>query len=117
MREYQFATDGYRLFGALNRLCDTDNNWFNCGPSQKHVLRQIKAIDFSLIGDSHRKSLYQERAGFNKDAEGKPILATEMDVALLMLYGQILYAGRSYTFALSKQSQRQKGTTRFNDFG
>lgn len=101
MREYQFVTDGYRLFGALNRLCDTENTWFNCGPSQKHVLRQIKAVDFSLIGDAHRKSLYQERAGYNKDGEGNPILATEMDIALLMLYGQILYAGRSFTFALN----------------
>jgi len=108
MREYQFVTDSYRLFGALNRLCDTDNEWFNSSPSQKFVLRQIKAVDYSLIRDTHSKpSIFQDRAGFNRDSIGNEIFATDMDVALLMLYGQILYAGRNFTFALSKSPERQ----------
>ena len=102
MREYQFVTDGYRLFSAFNRLSDSENSWYNCGPSQKHILRQLKAVDFSLLGDARRKSLFQERASYTtKDENGNQIRAQEMDVALLMLYGHILYAGKSYAYAVS----------------
>ena len=104
IKEYQLITDGYRLFSALNRLCDTDNSWFNCSPSQKFILRQIKAVDFSLIGDSYRKSIFQERAGYSRDNTGKLTQATDVDIVLLMLYGQILYAGKSFTFALSEHT-------------
>ncbi len=103
MKEYQFVTDGYRLFSALNRLCDSENSWYNCGPSQKYILRQLKAVDFSLLGDAPRKTPFQERASYStRDSNGNPIRAENMDVALLMLYGHILYAGKSYAFAVSK---------------
>ncbi len=103
MKEYQFVTDGYRLFSALNRLCDSANSWYNCGPSQKYVLRQLKAMDFSLVGDARSKSLFQERASYTtKDKKGNLIQAEDMDVALLVLYGHILYVGRSYSYALSR---------------
>ena len=91
MKEYQFFSDGYRLFSALNRLCDSDNSWFNCGPSQKYILRQLKAVDFSLLASLG-----------TKDGERLRSRAEEMDVALLMLYGHILHAGRSYAYAVSK---------------
>ena len=103
MKEYQFATDGYRLFSALNRLCESSNSWYNCGPSQKYVLRQLKAMDFSLVGDARNKTLFHERASYTtKDGNGNVIRAEGMDVALLVLYGHILYAGKSYSYALSK---------------
>ena len=102
MREYQFVTDGYRLFAALNKLCDGENSWYNCGPSQKYLLRQIKAVDFSLIEDGQRKSFWQEKASYStKDRKGNPVQAGDMDVALLMVYGHILFAGRSYSYAVS----------------
>ena len=102
MREYQFVTDSYRLFSVLNRLSDSEGSWYNHGPSQKYILRQLKAVDFSLLGDSRRKSSFQERASYTtKDGEGNQIRAQDMDVALLMLYGHILYAGKSYAYAVS----------------
>ena len=102
MKEYQFVTDGYRLFSALNRVSDTDKSWYNCGPSQKYILRQLKAVDFSLSREARRKSLFQERASYTtNDDDGNQIRAQEMDVALLMLYGHILYAGKSYAYAVS----------------
>ena len=102
MVEYQFVTDGYRLFSALNRLCDTTNAWYNCGPSQKYVLRQLKAMDFSFVGEDRKRSLFQQRASYTtKDCEGSPIQAEDLDVALLMLYGHILFAGRSYAYSVS----------------
>ena len=102
MKDYQFITDGYRLFSVLNRLSDSENSWYNCGPSQKYILRQLKAVDFSLLSDISRKSLFQERASYTtRDEYGNQIRAQDMDVALLMLYGHILYAGKSYAYAVS----------------
>ena len=110
MKEYQFVTDGYRLFSALNRLSDSENSWYNSGPSQKYILRQLKAVDFSLSGDARRKSLFQERASYTtKDENGNHIRAREMDVALLMLYGHILYAGKSYAYAVSTSGRPIQG--------
>ena len=110
MKEYQFVTDGYRLFSALNRISNSENSWYNCGPSQKYVLRQLKAVDFSLLGDARRKSLFQERASYTtKDDNGNQIRAQDMDVALLMLYGHILYAGKSYAYAVSTSESPIRG--------
>jgi len=54
-------------------------------------------------------ALCQEKRGFRvrsdfatPDGEGGLINKTTMDVALLMLYGHIIYAGGSYMTALSK---------------
>lgn len=106
MKDFQFVTDGYRLFSAVNRLCDGRNTWFNCGPSQKYVRRQLKAMDYSLVGQGQNRCVNQERASYStKDSEGKPIYATDMDLALLVLYGQVLYMGRSFAVALSTSPQ------------
>jgi len=76
----------------------------------KFMLRQIKAIDYTLPPDPSRStpihrtraSIFQERATLTtKTATGEPIPAEEMDVALLVLYGHILYAGNSFTNALN----------------
>ena len=102
IKEYQFVTDGYRLFSALNRLCNTANAWYNCGPTQKYILRQLKAMDYSLVGHSRYKSQFQERASYTtKDEEGNWIQAQDLDIALLMLYGHILYVGKSYSYSIS----------------
>ena len=103
MREYQFVSDGYRLFGALNRVCAYDNSWYNSGPSQKHILRQLKAMDSSLRRKTDSYSSVKGVASFStKDEDGNPLLAGEINIALLTLYGHILYAGKSYAEALSK---------------
>ena len=103
MREYQFVTDSYRLYSALHRHCYRPHLWYNSGASQKYILRQVKAIDFSLIGEDRALALYNERASFTtRDQQGNAVRADSMDIALLMLYGQILYAGGSYAYALSQ---------------
>ncbi|KAI9838563.1 MAG: hypothetical protein M1819_004872 [Sarea resinae] len=102
MKEYNSATDTYRLFGALNRLYRGQGSWYNAGPSQKFVLRQVKAMDFALVGDKKKEAEYQERtSNAAKDEQGEPIISDEMDTSLLMLYGSMLYAGASYAFALN----------------
>ncbi|KAL9030329.1 MAG: hypothetical protein Q9196_001541 [Gyalolechia fulgens] len=102
MKEFQFVTDGYRLFCTINRLCDGRNTWFNCGPTQKFVRRQIKAMDYSLVDQNQRRQLYQEKASYTtRDDEGRPISAGDMDLALLMLYGYMLYLGKSFALSLN----------------
>lgn len=102
MKEFQFVTDGYRLFCTINRLCIGQNTWFNCGPTQKFVRRQLKAMDCSLVDQNQRRELYQEKASYTtRDDEGRSISAGDMDLALLMLYGYMLYLGKSFALSLS----------------
>lgn len=101
-KEYQFISDGYRLYAGLNCLSDKESAWYNSSPSQKYVLRQLKAMDFSLLGDTPYKTLSNEKASFfTKDERGNHIHAAELDIALLMLYGHMLYCGRSYAYSIS----------------
>lgn len=75
------------------------------------MLRQIKAMDYTLPennmqvrqGKATRESIYQERASLTTRDEmtGEAIPAEEMDVALLVLYGHILYSGNSFYPALN----------------
>ncbi|KAL4791413.1 hypothetical protein BDV19DRAFT_370563 [Aspergillus venezuelensis] len=111
IKEYQFVTDTYRLFAMLSCLCgDPHRSLFHSSPLMKFMLRQIKAIDFSLpdsitgarTNKAPRESIYKERAALStKDEKGTAIPAEEMDVALLVLYGHILYSGNSFYPALN----------------
>ncbi len=102
-KECQFTTDTYRLFAALNRLCKSPISWYSSGPTQKYMLRQIKAMDFVFVDEEGRKRFSSGKGSYSKpDESGRLIVNDDMDVALLMLYGHILYSGASYTHALSK---------------
>lgn len=108
MKEYQFVTDAYRLFAALSRLCgDPRKSFFHSSPSIKFMLRQVKAVDYSILDQptadaDPRLNFFAERARLStKDEQGNPIPAENMDVALLVLYGHILYAGNGFTNALN----------------
>ncbi|RDW70656.1 tetratricopeptide repeat protein [Aspergillus mulundensis] len=111
IKEYQFVTDTYRLFSMLSCLVgDPRRSLFHSSPMMKFMLRQIKAIDFTLpdhiAGTRHtkaiRESIFKERAALStKDDQGNPIPAEELDVALLVLYGHILYSGNSFYPALN----------------
>lgn len=111
IKEYQFVTDTYRLFAMLSRLVgDPHRSLFHSSPNMKFMLRQIKAIDFTLpenISPSQtsrpvRQPAYHERASLSTRNEfGEEIPADEMDVALLVLYGHILYSGNSFYPALN----------------
>lgn len=101
MKEYQFVTDAYRFHAALTRLCQGSNTWYNSGPSQKFILRQIKAMDYSLVSEDYRRKHFGEKGSYtSKDSKGNTIVNDDMDVALLVLYGHMLYAGTSFPYAL-----------------
>ena len=102
-REYQFTTDSYRMFAAMTRVCQSPISWYSSGPTQKYILRQIKAMDYALVDEDSRNKFFAERASYSALNEaGQFIVNHDMDVALLMLYGHILFAGTSYQYALSK---------------
>jgi general transcription factor 3C polypeptide 3 (transcription factor C subunit 4) len=91
------------MFAAVTRLCQSPISWYSSGPTQKYILRQIKAMDYALVDEEARKRFFAERGSYSAvDDSGQSIVNDDMDVALLMLYGHILYAGTSYQYALSK---------------
>ncbi len=66
-------------------------------------MRQVKAMDYSLVSEECQRSIVDEKAGYStKDEHNNPIVAKELDVTLLMLYGHNLYAGTGYSLALSE---------------
>jgi general transcription factor 3C polypeptide 3 (transcription factor C subunit 4) len=105
-KKFQFVSDSYRLYAALNRLCNLDNEQFHAGPSQKYVLRQLKAMDVCLsemIGEKKLGLVLAEKVGLSSvDEHGDPITAKEVDIALLALYGHMLYATGSYAYGIRK---------------
>lgn len=110
IKEYQFVTDTYRLFALLSRVSgDPHRSLFHSSPNMKFMLRQIKAMDYSLPEHisgpkktSTRPKAYHERVTLSTRTDtGEEIPAEDMDVALLMLYGHILYSGNSFNPALN----------------
>ena len=109
MKDYQFTTDVYRLFAAITRACHSPVSWYSSGPSQKYILRQIKAMDYALVDEASREKYFQERGSYSAiGPNGEPFINKDMDIALLMLYGHILFTGTSYAYALSKSSPSHK---------
>ncbi|OLL23932.1 Transcription factor tau subunit sfc4 [Neolecta irregularis DAH-3] len=89
---FRFMSDGYRFW---NRVSDT--NALVANPSTKYLLRQIKAIDGAMTGDTLPGSATLSR----KDSQGDPVKPNSYNVSLLMLYGHGLAAARSHIHALN----------------
>lgn len=103
MKVYQWTTDAYRLFGALVRLCQSPLSHLTKGPTTKYILRNIKLMDFSLLGNIRPAAEFEGRTSYSaRDANGRIIRNTEMDINLLLLYGHILYINTSFGKALRK---------------
>lgn len=67
-------------------------------------------MDFGLVSDEARKKYFSEKGSYSaQDENGQQVINKDMDVALLMVYGHILYTGTSYTYALSKWSRSHAG--------
>ncbi|KAK2051703.1 RNA polymerase III transcription factor tfiiic [Colletotrichum caudatum] len=97
MKVRQKDSDSYRMFAALCRLCQSPASWYNSGPAQKYILRQIKIIDASHFATSHADRDHGAVAWGRTDTTE----AKQLDICLLMLYGHILFTSTSYTFALN----------------
>ncbi|KAI1094687.1 TPR-like protein [Rostrohypoxylon terebratum] len=96
MREYQYDTEPFRMFSALSRLCPSPASWYASGPVQKYMLRQIKLMDQAVDAQGPEVSGDEEGPPTGRVYPGK-----ELDVTLLMLYGNILFISNSFTYALN----------------
>lgn len=95
---YQLDSDAYRMFAALCRLCQSPASWYNSGPVQKFILRQIRVIDATQM----RATMPDSAVTAPPDLSSTQGETRNLDVCLLMLYGHILFTSTSYTFALSE---------------
>lgn len=63
-------------------------------------------MDYTLVDEESRDKFFTEKGSYSAyDKTGRLLVNDDMDVALLMLYGHILYAGTSYPYALSTCNQ------------
>ncbi|KAI2470582.1 TPR-like protein [Annulohypoxylon bovei var. microspora] len=96
MREYQYDTEPFRMFSALSRLCPSPASWYASGPVQKYMLRQIKLMDRAINAAGTEVSGDEDGPLTGRVYPGK-----DVDVTLLMLYGNILFISNSFTYALN----------------
>lgn len=111
MRDYMPGTDSYRMFSAMCRVCQTPVSWYTSGPAQKFILRQIKTMDNIVMRREnttnphhhprHPLSTTIDTAQNNPPKPGATDPDIALDVALLTIYGHILFTTTSYTYALS----------------
>ncbi|KAG9232259.1 hypothetical protein BJ875DRAFT_467420 [Amylocarpus encephaloides] len=103
VKDYQFSTDTYRLIAVFARTIQAPISWYNAGPTQKFLLRQIRSMDYSLTPDKSRRPEHAgARAPFSAvDDDGRLIINDDLDISLLMLYGHMLSLGNSHVYALN----------------
>jgi general transcription factor 3C polypeptide 3 (transcription factor C subunit 4) len=104
LKTFPFVTDGYRLFSAVNRICRGEITYFNSGPEQKYMLRQIKAMDFAILPPEHQANFRftdGERVKDTQTRGGNPHGLTKHDPALLALYGHMMFVAATYSSALT----------------
>lgn len=105
IKTYPYQTDVYRLHSVLHRACKGPLMWYNAGPEQKFLLRQIKAMDFALLPEAKKKEVIEnqefDRQTISGRSEGNPHNVTEHDPALLALYGHIMLVAGSVSNALA----------------
>lgn len=65
-------------------------------------------MDYALVDEARRTKYFSEKGSYSAvDEDGRTLVNNDMDIALLMLYGHILYMGTSYSYALSMLSNLQ----------
>ncbi|KAF8477123.1 hypothetical protein BDZ91DRAFT_787718 [Kalaharituber pfeilii] len=97
MHSHQFQGDVYRLFITSMTACKQGQEVFHNSANQKYFLRQIKAMDKALTG----KAIVGAASLTAKCEDGAAYVPKDFDLALLMLYGHMLAAGRGYIPALN----------------
>ncbi|KAL2124409.1 hypothetical protein VTJ04DRAFT_774 [Mycothermus thermophilus] len=105
MRDYMPGTDSYRMFSAMCRVCQSPVSWYTSGPAQKFILRQIKTMD-NIVMRAREEGEGQDTGSSgngngNSSSSGGNNNNIALDVALLTIYGHILFTTTSYTYALS----------------
>lgn len=98
-----FTTSSYLLYALLARLCPLDAHdlsWYNSGPNQKFLLREVKNMDLTLTDANEidwRKVPDQEKTAARRRKEK----LDDLNPALLVMYGHVLAHAGSYSHALN----------------
>ena len=121
IREHPLASDPYRLYAALHRICATWPGAYDAAPftdrlNQKFLMQRIKLQDFRLLPTQHRARLFTEtemnsfgsvsgqpqqirRSGSTDETSTSDL--TEPDPVLLYLQGNLLLGGGPLTGPLN----------------
>lgn len=100
MHNWQFQGDAYALFVVALTATRQGEEMFHHSANQKYFLRQIKAMDKAITG----KNIVGAASLTAKGEDGGTFVPKDFDFTLLMVYGHMLAAGRSYIPALSMYS-------------
>ncbi|ORY69818.1 uncharacterized protein BCR38DRAFT_405494 [Pseudomassariella vexata] len=95
MSKNLFASDAFRMYAALCRLCASSATWYADTRVQKFTLRQIKIMDAKLLREENKPDRSLD------EYEAKHYPHDQLHVPLLMLYGHILFISNSFTYALN----------------
>lgn len=107
MTEDKYSYGPYQLFNAICRLFSTKAlNWFNAGPTQKFILRAVKAMDYALLSPSARLKYAftgSEKSSYTNGGKEQPnyIGMEELDTSTLALYGHMMAAAATWASALN----------------
>jgi general transcription factor 3C polypeptide 3 (transcription factor C subunit 4) len=103
MKEHQFTTDSYRIFTAMVRMSNSPILFFPNDTTRKFIQRQIKLMDDALFEKQRCDGSFgQDEPNGIKGKYDHRAIDSEMDIALLMLYGHVLFANQSQLLAISK---------------
>lgn len=97
------ASDSSRMFAFLSVICQSPIIWYTSGPVQKFLLRQIRVLD------SEQMAVVTSKSEFSGDVNQTDASDIALDACLIMLYGHILFASTSYTYALGENPGRRLG--------
>ncbi|RPB21692.1 TPR-like protein [Terfezia boudieri ATCC MYA-4762] len=101
MHNWQFQGDAYSLFVVALIATRQGEEMFHHSANQKYFLRQIKAMDKAITG----KNIVGAASLTAKGEDGGTFVPKNFDFTLLMVYGHMLAAGRSYIPALNYYSR------------
>ncbi|KAF2835921.1 TPR-like protein [Patellaria atrata CBS 101060] len=106
IRAHPYASDVFRNFSLSNKVFVGRPNWYNSGPTQKFILRQVKAMDYALLTPEQR-DLYQwstvELSSYTGagQGDGNPHRLEELDPAVLVAYAHVLLSGGNHMNSLN----------------
>lgn len=92
------TSDASRMFAFLSLICQSPIIWYTSGPVQKFILRQIRLLD------TEQMAAVPSKPEFAGNVNEVGVSDVSLDACLLMLYGHILFASASYTYALGEQN-------------
>ncbi len=91
MRKYPFAGEPFELLNTISSITSGSHSWYNAGPNQKFILRQIRLVEGTLLCPQRPPDA---EAGITAHGDA------ELNPAAIATYGHILSMSGSYPNAL-----------------